>query len=157
MTAKPKCAECGSDIGTVQRIEIAWPGARQPHFINRGPIDKKRPELGDRYTPNPQADGHSVALWLHRDCETDAINRIVKLHTERKPGINDKKARQQSKRRKRLDPIREMRARLREIWPDAKQDHAAFMRLPAEERKRRIETFLRRFAEVTKLRERGDA
>ena len=73
---RPVCAECGDEGGTVQLTSIAWPGTN-PYFLNMGPIDPDKPELGDRYTKVAEAmAGRFVELRLHRECEAAAIARL---------------------------------------------------------------------------------
>jgi hypothetical protein len=82
MPAKPKCVECGGTGDDVQHVSIAWPG-EQPFYLNKGPIDPQRLELGDRYEPNPKVGRRFWSGWLHMECEMICVERIERrMQTE---------------------------------------------------------------------------
>jgi hypothetical protein len=70
MSDKPMCAECGEVAGAIHLVEIAWPGS-EPFFLDQGPI-----ELGHKFVSNPKANGKTVSLWLHAECEAAAVARL---------------------------------------------------------------------------------
>ena len=62
------CAECGGAEGVIQHVDIAWPPMKRRRFVNDW----------DLTAPEHELPGRHVALWLHPECEAEALERLEK-------------------------------------------------------------------------------
>jgi hypothetical protein len=71
------CDECGETSGTIQQVEIAWPGTENFKFYMRIIRDDGETE----FMPNPATNGRVASLWLHPHCEQAALERLEKTRS----------------------------------------------------------------------------